>query len=77
MFDEKDYEVRVKYEGGIMVSASSESDALKRVKKIFLEETNPEMVIDMEFQLKSFRSKNLLTPWVSTAITLPQPINRN
>jgi len=33
MFGEKDYEVRVKYEGGIMVSASSESDALKRVKK--------------------------------------------
>jgi hypothetical protein len=55
MFDEKDYEVRVKYEGGIMVSASSESDVLKRVKKIFLEETNPEMVIDMEFTAKEFQ----------------------
>jgi len=54
MLGEKDYEVRVKYEGGIMVSASSESDALKRVKKIFLEETNPELVIDMEFTAKEF-----------------------
>lgn len=33
MLNEKDYEVRVKYEGGIMVTASSESDTLKRVKK--------------------------------------------
>ena len=54
MLSEKDYEVRVKYEGGIMVTASSESDALKRVKKIFLEETNAEMVIDMEFTAKEF-----------------------
>ena len=54
MFNERDYEVRIKYESGIMVSASSESDALKRVKKIFLEETNPEMVIDTEFTAKEF-----------------------
>ena len=54
MFNEKDYEVRVKYEGGIMVSASSESDTLKRVRKIFLEETNSEMAIDMEFSAKEF-----------------------
>jgi hypothetical protein len=54
MFNEKDYDVRVKYEGGIMVTASSESDALKRVRKIFLEETNSEMVIDMEFSAREF-----------------------
>lgn len=54
MLSEKDYEVRVKYEGGIMVTASSESDALKQVKKIYLEETNAEMVIDMEFTAKEF-----------------------
>jgi hypothetical protein len=54
MFNEKDYEVTVKYEGGIMVSASSESDTLKRVRKIFLEETNSEMGIDMEFSAKEF-----------------------
>jgi hypothetical protein len=54
MFNEKDYEVRVKYEGGIMVTASSESDALKRDRKIFLEETNSEVVIDMEFSARQF-----------------------
>ena len=54
MLSEKDYEVRVKYEGGIMVTAASESDALKQVKKIYLEETNAEMVIDMEFTAKEF-----------------------
>ena len=54
MFNEKDYDVRVKYEGGIMVTARSKSDALKQVKKIFLEETNAEMVIDMEFTAKEF-----------------------
>ena len=54
MLNEKDYEVMVKYEGGIMVTASSESDALKQVKKIYLDETNAEMVIDMEFTAKEF-----------------------
>jgi len=54
MLSEKDYEVRVRYEGGIMVTAVSESDALKQVKKIYLDETNAEMVIDMEFTAKEF-----------------------
>ncbi len=54
MLSEKDYEVRVKYEGGIMVTAASESDALKQVKKIYLDETNAEIVIDMEFTAKEF-----------------------
>jgi len=54
MFNEKDYEVRVKYEGGIMVTASSESDALKRNRKIFLKEAISEMVIEMEFLAREF-----------------------
>ena len=54
MFNEKDYDVRVKYEGGIMVTARSKSDALKQVKNIFLEDTNADMVIDMEFTAKEF-----------------------
>jgi len=37
-----------------MVTAASESDALKQVKKIYLDETNAEMVIDMEFTAKEF-----------------------
>ena len=54
MFNEKDYEVRVQFEGGIIDTALSESDALKRVRKIFREEATSQMGIDMEFLAKKF-----------------------
>jgi len=52
---EQDYEVRVSYEGGIMLSATSTEEALTKAKEIMLEETNPDMAKYLDYKVEVFK----------------------
>jgi hypothetical protein len=51
---EQDYEVRVSYEGGIMLGATSAENAIAVAREIMLEETNPDMAKYMEYKVEVF-----------------------
>ncbi len=52
--NEQDYEVRVKYEDGIMVSAKSKDEAIEKARAAFLEESNKQMIAQMQFKVSEF-----------------------
>ncbi|MBJ7286935.1 MAG: hypothetical protein JHD34_03990 [Candidatus Nanopelagicus sp.] len=52
--NEQDYEVRVKYEDGIMVSAKSKDEAIEKARAAFLEDSNKEIIAQMQFKVSEF-----------------------
>jgi hypothetical protein len=71
---EQDYEVRVSYEGGIMLGATSAEEALTKAKEIMLEETNPDMAKYLEYKIEVFPQDDT-SPTINDLIKIEEESN--